>query len=92
MWLRCEPLSACIDCTALANEHGKETFDEVTTVLAYSTQTAEFELWRPYEPQFRFLTFCKIQISFSKQSHIKSNARMVGDSVYLLKFLTVILF
>jgi hypothetical protein len=60
MWLRYEPLSACIDCTALANEHGKETFDAVATVLAYSTQTAKFEICRRYKPQLRYLNFCKI--------------------------------
>jgi hypothetical protein len=38
MWLRYEPLSACIDCTALTNEHGKETFDAVNIILADSTQ------------------------------------------------------
>jgi len=70
MWLGYEPLSDCIDCTALANEHDKETFDAVTSVLAYSTQTAEFELWRRYEPQLRYLNFCKILINFSKQSYI----------------------
>jgi len=57
MWLRYEPLSACIDCAALANEHGKEIFDAVATVLAYSTQTAESELWRRYEPHLRYLNF-----------------------------------
>jgi len=92
MWLRYEPLSACIDCTTLANEHGKETFDAVTTVLAYSTQTAEFELWRRYEPQLGYPNFCKILINFSQPSYIKSNSSVVGHSVYLLKFLTVILF
>ena len=82
MWLRYEPLSACIDCCALGNEHGKETFDAVTTVLACSTQTAEFELWKRYESQLLYLNFCKIQINLSKQSYIKSNASVVGDSVY----------
>jgi hypothetical protein len=91
MWLRYEPLSACIDCTALANEHGKETFDAVSTVLAYSTQIAEFELWIRYKPQLRYLNFYRIYINFSNQSYIinfsnqsciKPNASVVGDSVY----------
>jgi hypothetical protein len=60
VWLRYEPLSASIDCSALANEHDKETFDAVATALAYSTQAAKFELWRRYEPQLRHLNFCKI--------------------------------
>ena len=61
MWLRYEPLSARIDCPTPANEHGKEIFDAVATVLAYPAQAVEFVSWRRYKPQLRFLSLTKFR-------------------------------